>query len=61
MDALCSHSDDAQALLALLSREHFERVECIQEVGAASVCIGKSEDLKTEFLSLTLPIPAMLQ
>ncbi|PVH90753.1 hypothetical protein DM02DRAFT_664705 [Periconia macrospinosa] len=47
-------------MVALFTKEYFERVWCIQEVTAAKDCIAKCEDLEIDFDMLLAVVPLLL-
>ncbi|USP74767.1 hypothetical protein yc1106_02041 [Curvularia clavata] len=57
INAMKAHPEDSRALDALLTKEYFERVWCIQEVAAAKDCVAKCEDLEIDFGILLAVVP----
>lgn len=60
INAMKEHPEDSDALDALLTKEYFERVWCIQEVAVAKECIAKCEDLEIDFDMLLAVVPFLL-
>ncbi|XP_014553239.1 hypothetical protein COCVIDRAFT_29530 [Bipolaris victoriae FI3] len=60
INAMKDYPEDSRALDALLTKEYFERVWCIQEVAAAKDSIAKCEDLEIEFHMLLIVVPYLL-
>ncbi|EMD68559.1 hypothetical protein COCSADRAFT_109190 [Bipolaris sorokiniana ND90Pr] len=60
VNAMKDHPENSRALDALLTKEYFERVWCIQEVAAAKDCIAKCEDLEIDFHMLLVVVPFLL-
>lgn len=60
INAMKEHPEDSSALDALLAKEYFERVWCIQEVAAGKDCIAKCDDLEIDFDVLLAVVPFLL-
>ncbi|KAH5744709.1 hypothetical protein HBI81_179370 [Parastagonospora nodorum] len=60
INAMKERPEDSGALNALLTKEYFGRVWCIQEVSAAKDCIAKCEDLEIDFDILLAVVPFLL-
>jgi hypothetical protein len=60
INAMREHPENSRALDALLTKEYFERVWCIQEVAAAKDCTAKCEDLEIDFDILLAVVPFLL-